>query len=141
MSPKVITLKKDKAHGSTLVSFNLEKERKLSQHQRIDDLERYLQEDYCSVEDAQEKIRLCIETALQFKYYRHLNGITTLGKVLDRLQELSKLQPDLLKTLRDLNEVSSVPHHGEREKTPLKELNRDELLPDIRKTIEVLETI
>lgn len=140
-SPKIISLKKDKATGSNLVSFDLEKEKKSNQHQRIDELEKYLEKDYCSVEDAQEKIRLCMETALQFKYYRHLSGISTFGKMLDELHKLGKLQPDLLRTLRDLNDVSSAPHHGESEKNPLKELTRDELLPDIRKTLEVLEQI
>jgi wobble nucleotide-excising tRNase len=140
-NPKVISLRKDKVNGSKLILFDLEKEQKLGQHQRIDDLERYLDEDYCSVQDAQEKIRLCIETALQFKYYRHLSGITTLGKILDKLKELNKVQPDLLKTLRDLNEVSSDPHHGEHKKTPLKELTRADLLPDIRKTLDILEEI
>ncbi|MBI3168617.1 MAG: hypothetical protein HYZ22_09075, partial [Chloroflexi bacterium] len=140
-NPKVISLRKDKINGSKLILFDLEKEQKLGQHQRIDDLERYLDEDYCSVQDAQEKIRLCIETALQFKYYRYLNGITTLGKILDKLKELSKIQPDLLKTLRDLNEVSSAPHHGEHKKAPLKELTRADLLPDIRKTLDILEEI
>jgi len=140
-SPKVISLKKDKAHGSKLVPFDLEKERKLDQHQRVDDLERYLEEDYGSVDDAREKIRLCIETALQFKYYRYLKGISTLGKMLDKLLELEKLNPAMLKILRDLNEDSSIPHHGEHEKTPSKELTRDELLPDIKKTLEILEQI
>ena len=88
-------------------------------------------------------IRLCLETAFQFKYFRHLRSknITTLGKMIDELKNLGKLDSAIIRTLRDLNDISSPIHHGEFGSNPLKEITRDELLPDIKKTLEVLEKI
>jgi wobble nucleotide-excising tRNase len=138
---KTLTLKKDKKDGSRLSDFDVMEYRKEPQQKRIDDLERYLIQDHCSAHHAQEQIRPCLETALRFKYFRYLSNITTLGKILDKLEELGKLDRPIIKTLRDLNDISSVTHHGEFGEEPLKEITRDELLPDIRKTLDMLERI
>ncbi len=140
---KTLTLKKDKIHGSCLSSFDVTEHRKSLQQKRIESLETYLDQDHCSIHNAQEMIRLCLETAFQFKYFRHLRSknITTLGKMIDELKNLGKLDSAIIRTLRDLNDISSPIHHGESGNNPLKEITRDELLPDIRKTLEVLEKI
>ena len=141
-SPVILSLKKDKKNGSCIVEYKVDELRKEPQHKRIDDLTRYLDEDHCKPEIIQEMIRPCLETALRFKYFRYVNKIPTLGKMLDELQKLGKLDTDHLQILRDLNEISSVPHHGEQQGLqPLKEISRDELLPDVRKTLEILEKI
>jgi len=140
---KTLTLKKDKIQGSCLSNFDVTEYRKNLQQKRIESLETYLDQDHCSIHHAQEMIRLCLETAFQFKYFRHLRAknITTLGKMIDELINLGKLDSAIIRTLRDLNDLSSPIHHGESGNNPLKEITRDELLPDIRKTLEVLEKI
>jgi wobble nucleotide-excising tRNase len=140
---RTLTLKKDRIHGSCLSNFDVTEHRKNLQQKRIESLETYLEQDHCSTHNAQEMIRLCLETALQFKYFRHLRSknITTLGKMIDELKNLGKLDSAIIRTLRDLNDISSPIHHGESGNNPLKEITRNELLPDIRKTLELLEKI
>jgi len=89
----------------------------------------------------QGDIRLCLESCLRFKYFRYLGGASTLGKICDVLQEKNKLPADLLRDLRDLNEISSPVHHGDHGIDPIREMDRSELLPHVRKTLEVIERI
>ena len=140
-SVQVLSLKKDNANGSSIIPFDIENERK-SEHQKITEkLIKYLDEDFCEVKTIQGDIRLCLEAGLRFKYFRYLGGASTLGKICDVLQEQNKLPADLLHDLRDLNEISSPVHHGDHGIDPIREMDRSELLPHVRKTLEVIERI
>jgi wobble nucleotide-excising tRNase len=140
-SAQVLSLKKDNTNGSSIIPFDIEYERK-SEHQKITEkLIKYLDEDFCEVKTIQGDIRLCLEAGLRFKYFRYLGGASTLGKICDILQEQNKLAADLIRDLRDLNEISSPVHHGDHDIDPLREMGRSELLPHVRKTLEVIERI
>lgn len=140
-SPQVLSLKKDNLNGSSIVQFDIENERKGGQQKRVEKLIRYLDEDFCEAKSIQGDIRPCIEASLRFKYFRYLNGVSTLGKICDVLQEQNKLDADLLCDLRNLNEISSPVHHGDHDIDPIREMDRSELLPYVRKTLDVLERI
>ncbi|MEL7659241.1 MAG: AAA family ATPase, partial [Bacillota bacterium] len=81
--PQVLSLKKDNANGSALVPFDIESERKSEHQNMIEKLIRYLDEDFCEAKTIQGDIRLCLEASLRFKYFRYLNGVSTLGKICD----------------------------------------------------------
>jgi wobble nucleotide-excising tRNase len=140
-SPQVLSLKKDNLNGSSIVQFDIENERKGEQQKRVEKLSRYLDEDFCEAKPIQGDIRLCLEASLRFKYFRYLNSASTLGKICDVLQEQNKLAADLLRDLRNLNEISSPVHHGDHDIDPLREMDRAELLPHVRKTLDVIERI
>lgn len=140
-SVQVLSLKKDNANGSSIIPFDIEYERK-SEHQKITEkLIKYLEEDFCDVKTIQGDIRLCLEAGLRFKYFRYLNGASTLGRICDVLQEQNKLDANLLRDLRDLNEISSPVHHGDHDFDPIREMDRSELLPHVRKTLNIIERI
>jgi wobble nucleotide-excising tRNase len=140
-SPQVLSLKKDNLNGSSIVQFDIENERKSEQHKRVEKLIKYQDEDFCDAKSIQGDIRPCLEANLRFKFFRYLNGVTTLGKICDVLQELGKLDTELTRDLRNLNEISSPVHHGEHDINPIREMDRSELLPYVRKTLDVLERI
>jgi len=140
-SPQILSLKKDNLNGSSIVQFDIENERKGEQQKRIEKLIRYQDEDFCEAKSIQGDIRPCLEASLRFKYFRYLNGVSTLGKICDVLQEQNKLDADLLRDLRNLNEISSPVHHGNHDIDPIREMDRSELLPYVRKTLDVLERI
>ena len=140
-SPQVLSLKKDNINGSSIVRFDLENERKGDQQKRVEKFIKYQNEDFCDANSIQGDIRPCLEASLRYKYFRYLKGVTTLGKICDVLQEQKKLDPGLLSDLRNLNEISSPIHHGDHDIDPIREMDRSELLPYVRKTLEVLERI
>ena len=140
-SVQVLSLKKDNANGSSIVPFDIESERKTDQQRIIEKLVRYLDEDICDVKTIQGDIRICLENSLRYKYFRYLCGASTLGKICDVLKKEDKLSEDLLCDLRDLNEISSPMHHGSHEFNPIREMDRSELLPHVKKTLQVLELI
>jgi wobble nucleotide-excising tRNase len=140
-SAQGLSLKKDNANGSTIIPFDIENERKGEQQKRIEKLIRYQDEDFCEANSIQGDIRLCLEASLKFKYFRYLNGAYTLGNICDVFQEQNKLPEDLLHDLRDLNDISSPVHHGGHDMDPIREMDRSELLPYVRKTLDVLERI
>lgn len=140
-SPQVLSLKKDNLNGSSIVQFDIENERKGEQQKRVEKLIRYQDEDFCEAKSIQGDIRPCLEASLRFKYFRYLNGVSTLGKICDVLQEQNKLDADLLRDLRNLNEISSPVHHGDHDIDPIREMDRSELLPYVRKTLDILERI
>jgi wobble nucleotide-excising tRNase len=140
-SPQVLSLKKDNLNGSSIVQFDIESERKGEQQKRVEKLIRYQDEDFCEAKSIQGDIRPCLEASLRFKYFRYLNSVSTLGKICDVLKEQNKLDADLLRDLRNLNEISSPVHHGDHDIDPIREMDRSELLPYVRKTLDVLERI
>lgn len=140
-SPQVLSLKKDNLNGSSIVQFDIENERKGEQQKRVEKLIRYQDEDFCEAKSIQGDIRPCLEASLRFKYFRYLKGVSTLGKICDVLQEQNKLDADLLHDLRNLNEISSPVHHGDHDIDPIRDMDRSELLPYVRKTLDVLERI
>jgi wobble nucleotide-excising tRNase len=139
--PQILSLKKDKARGSEIISFDIESVQKTDQQKRIESFIRYLDEDFCEAKSIQSDIRKCLESGLRFKYFRYLKEALTLGKICDDLQAQNKLSSDLLRDLRDLNEISSSVHHGELDADPTREMDRAELLPFVQKTLEVVERI
>lgn len=142
MSRRAFYIRSDETNGSRVEVFDIEKERRLEQHKRIERLEQY-----CKVDSGecprsmQSEMRLCLETQIQFKYFKRLSDEQTLGCILDSLQRQNIFTPDVLKICRDINGVSSATHHGEYETQPLQHLTRQEVVSDIEKLLDVLEKI
>ena len=133
----------DETKGSRIVTFDVEYERRYEQHKRIERLERY-----CSIDNGehpqlmQSDLRRCLETLLRFKYFKRLTDKhTTLGSILDALKEQGVIATDVMRICRDLNRDSSHSHHGEYKDQPLQKLERQEVVSDIKKLLDVLERL
>ncbi|MBI5522504.1 MAG: AAA family ATPase [Desulfarculus sp.] len=138
-----LSIKSDRTNGSKLTSFDVDEDRKIDHHKRIDRMTRFIAEDYdMSVESIQSDIRKALETALKFKYYKYLTGVNTLGSIIDKLLESGKLESAIIAICRDLNRISSPVHHGETgQEQPLQSLQREEIIPFVQQTIATLEEI
>jgi wobble nucleotide-excising tRNase len=142
-NPAAISIKADSNNGSRLTSFDIAEDRKLDHYKRIDRLRMYLSKDFGpEASEIQQDIRIALENALKFKYYEHLTSISSLGSMLDALAPLGKLKPGVLSQCWNLNNISSPRHHGEAsQQQPLQRMERDELLPYVSETLEVLEKL
>jgi len=140
-NPQILTINKTKASGSTIESFDLKEARKNNEQKNIEKLILYLDEDTCDVKSIQADIRTCLESALRRKYFMILNGVDTLGSIITSLQNQGQLSPELIRTLRNLNDISSPVHHGGQEEDPRKEMERAEILPFVRMTLDTWKEI
>lgn len=143
---KTLRVRSDKKNGSQLAVFDVEEERKSDHARRIEDMERYLVEDFGPTTDAmQGNLRKLFETVLKTKYYRTLaadikakHGLATL---LTTLFNADLLDAGLKPRLFDICSVANGPHHGEIVDAIPKKLTRDELLPLIREALELVHEV
>jgi len=137
-----LSIKFDEKNGSEITSYDIKYARKDKHYQRIDDMQRYLEEDFRpSVQEMQENIRKVIEKVLKVKYYPDLEGFQTLKPMLDYLAKETDLNKNKIETLRKLKDISSPVHHAEEPGRPIQDLSRTDLLPEIEKTLQILKTI
>jgi len=133
---RIFEINSDDASGSRLEAFDLAASRRDPQHKRLHDLETYCERDTgVSPSAIQGEIRKLLEGQLKFKCFKLLAGETTLGCMLDELQQRGLFPIDLREELRELNRVSSPSHHGKMGAQPLQELCREEVIPYIRRAV------
>lgn len=143
---KVLQIKSDKKNGSRIELFNIEDDRKSELARLMDDMERYLTEDFGPTPDRmQGDIRRLFEIVLKSKYYRTLapqiKGRKGLSKLLETLFNKNLLDTTLQPGLFNLCNLSNGPHHGDIVELPERKLSRDELLPLIREAFDLVEKV
>ena len=142
----VMQIRSDKKNGSWLEAFDVEEDRKGDHAKMIEEMERYVDEDFGPTPDTmQGNIRKVFEVVLKTKYYRALAGSIKakkgLAKLLETLFGEGLLHDNLKSKLFDLVNVTNGPHHGEIVDAPSRRLTRDELIPLIRETLALLEKV
>ena len=144
-SRQVLSIRKDKANGSQIIPLDIDKEFKTEQQKIIENLYKYSEEDFCSVQDIQASVRICLENALKFKYFMHITHLAerqkTLGKLIHELRERGKIDEGLSEDLLKLNDFSCPQHHGRLTEDPMKNLTYTETVTYVKKAISVLEKI
>lgn len=145
-SNTVLQVRSDKKNGSSLEAFDVEEDRKGEYVHMVEDLERYVDEDFGPTPDTmQGNIRKVFEIVLKTKYYRALaediKAKKGLAKLLETLFGAGLLTVALKPKLFDLCSVTNGPHHGEIVDAPSKKLMRDELIPLINEALRLLEKV
>jgi wobble nucleotide-excising tRNase len=145
-SNTVLQVRSDKKNGSSLEAFDVEEDRKGEYVHMVEDLERYVDEDFGPTPDTmQGNIRKVFEIVLKTKYYRALaediKAKKGLAKLLETLFGAGLLDVALKPKLFDLCSVTNGPHHGEIVDAPSKKLMRDELIPLINEALGLLEKV
>ena len=140
---KVLQICSDKKNGSRLNVFNVVEERKSDYVRMVEDMERYINEDFGpSAETMQGNLRKLFEVVLKTKYYRALaQDIMSnrgFGALLATLFNTRLLDESLKPRLFDLCSVTNGPHHGEVVDATPKKLSRDELIPLIREALNLV---
>lgn len=143
---KALQVRSDKKNGSWLELFDVAHDRKGEYVHMVEDLERYLSEDFGPTpETMQGNIRKVFEVVLKTKYYRALandiKGKKGLAKLLETLFGVRLLDEMLKPKLFDLCNVANGTHHGEIVDAPSRKLSRDELIPLIREALELIEKV
>jgi len=143
---KVLQIRSDKTNGSRLESFDVEEDRKGDYERIVDEMERYIEEDFGPrPETIQGNIRNVFETVLKTKYYLHLaediKAKHGFAVILTTLFNSGFLDEALKPRLFDLCSVTSGPHHGEIVDAQAKKLTRDELIPLIREAFALLQRV
>ncbi|MCL5021904.1 MAG: AAA family ATPase [Nitrospirae bacterium] len=142
----ILQIRSDKKNGSRLEEMDVEQERKGPLARLIDDMERYVTEDFGPTPDVmQGNIRKIFESVLKTKYYRLLKedmrNKKGFAKLLQTLFDGGHLDSALKPKLFDLCSVASGAHHGEIVDTPAKDLSRDELIPLITEALTLIEKV
>jgi len=142
----VLQVRSDKTNGSWLEPFDVEEDRKSDYVHMVEDMERYINEDFGPTPDTmQGNIRKVFEIVLKTKYYRTLaediKAKKGLAKLLETLFGAGLLDVALKPKLFDLCSVTNGPHHGEIVDAPSKKLMRDELIPLINEALGLLERV
>ncbi|MCB4756026.1 MAG: AAA family ATPase [Elusimicrobia bacterium] len=140
---KVLQIRSDKKNGSRLEMLNVEEARKSEHVRLVEDMERYVGEDFGPTADTmQGNLRKIFEVVLKTKYYRALavdikskHGFATL---LTTLFNAGLLNAAMKPRLFDLCSVADSAHHGEIIDTTPKKLSRDELIPLIREALNLV---
>ena len=145
-SNTVLRLRSDKKSGSSLEVFDVEEDRKGEYVHMVEDLQRYVDEDFGPTPDTmQGNIRKVFEIVLKTKYYRVLaediKARKGLAKLLDTLFRATLLDVALKPKLFDLCSVANGPHHGEIIDVSSKKLVRGELIPLIGEALGLLEKV
>ena len=145
-SNTVIQVRSDKRYGSSLEAFDVEEDRKGEYAHMVEDLERYVDEDFGPTPDAmQGNIRKVFEIVLKTKYYRALaediKAKKGLAKLLETLFGAGLLDAALQPKLFNLCSVANGPHHGEIVDASSKKLVRDELIPLMKEALGLLERV
>lgn len=142
----VLQVRSDKKNGSSLEAFDVEEDRKSEYVHMVEDLKRYVDEDFGPTPDTmQGNIRKVFEILLKTKYYRALaediKAKRGLAKLLETLFGAGLLDVALKPKLFDLCSVTNGPHHGDIVDAPSKKLMRDELIPLINEAFGLLERV
>lgn len=143
---RVHQIRSDKKNGSWIEVFDVEHDRKGDYERMVEDMERYLVEDFGPTPDImQGNIRKIFEVVLKTKYYRTLvadiRAKKGFAKLLETLFNAGLLDNALKSRLFDLCSVTNGPHHGEIVDAPDKKLSRDELIPLIREALTLLTKV
>lgn len=143
---KTLRVRFDKKNGSWLEPFDVEHDRKGEYVHMVEDMERYLEEDFGpNPESMQGNIRKVFEVVLKTKYYLALADDIKrkkgFAKILQTLYGAGILDVALQPRMFDLCNVTSGPHHGEIVDTPSKKLTRDELIPLINEAFGLLKSV
>ncbi|MFH1052257.1 MAG: AAA family ATPase [bacterium] len=134
---KYFSIKSDNTNGSSLLVFDVREDMKHEYHKLIDKFN-----DFCNVDNGittkeiQQDIRNVFEIGLKFKYYTELSK-ETFGDIIIELSETGFIN-EIKSDLWSLCNLSNSPHHGEIIFNPLTELSREEMIPKVNKTLEVL---
>lgn len=142
----ILQIRSDKKNGSWLDTVDVEQERKGEHARLMDDMLRYITEDFGPTPDVmQGNIRKIFESVLKTKYYRILKedmrNKKGFAKLLESLFNGSYVDSALKDRLFDLCSVTSGVHHGEIVDTPDRNLTRDELIPLIREAVALVEKL
>lgn len=142
----VLQVRSDKKNGSSLEPFDVEDDRKSEYVHMLEDMERYVDEDFGPTPDTiQGNIRKVCEVVLKTKYYLALaadiKAKKGLAKLLETLFGAGLLDTTLRPKLFDLCSVTDGPHHGEIADAPSKKLTRDELVPLIKEARTLLKKV
>lgn len=142
----VLQIRSDKKHGSRFELFDIEQNRKSVYERIVNEMERYIIEDFGHTPDImQGNIRKIFETVLKTKYYRKLSpdikANKGFSKLLETLFNAGLIHITLKPRLFDLCSVTNGPHHGEIVDAPSKNLTRDELIPLIREALDLIEKV
>lgn len=126
--------------------FDVEHNKKSDYVVFIDEMERYIIEDFGPTPDViQGNIRKVFEVVLKTKYYRVLKSQIKskkgLAKILEKFFEDGLLDMRLQSSLFDLCSLTNGSHHGEIVDAQLQKLSRDELIPLIRETFLLLNKL
>jgi wobble nucleotide-excising tRNase len=145
-SHTVLQIRSDKKNGSRLEQFDIEEDRKGEHAKMIDEMQRYINEDFGPTPDMmQGNIRKIFEIVLKTKYYRtlvaHIKEKQGFSKLLKSLFDAGLLPLGIKTKLFDLCNLTNDVHHGNIIDVPSKKLTRDELIPLIRDALELLEKI
>lgn len=145
-SNSVLRVRSDKKNGSSLEPFDVEEDRKGEYAKMIEDMQRYIDEDFGPTPDMlQGNIRKIFEVVLKTKYYRILaadiKAKKGFAKIIETLFNAGLIGSTLKSILFDLCNVANGSHHGEIVDVPSKKLSRDELIPLIRGALELLEKV
>ena len=143
---QVFRIRSDKNNGSKIEAFDVEEDRKTEYIRMVEELERYINEDFdLSPEIAQGNIRKIFEIVLKTKYYRPLaaeiKGKKGLSTLLNKLFADGHLNTALKSQAFDLCSLTNSPHHGELVSVPSKQLTRGELIPLIQQSLILLEKL
>lgn len=143
---KVLQIRSDKTNGSRLELFNVEEARKSDHFRRVEDMKRYLVEDFGPTEDEmQGNLRMIFEDVLKTKYYLELaEGIKAkhgLATLMTTLFEAKLLNDALKPSLFNLCSVANGAHHGEIVDAISTKLSRAELIPLIREAFDLIHKV
>lgn len=143
---KVLHIRSDKKNGSRLELFNVEEARKSEHARMVEDMGRYVVEDFGPTADAmQGNLRKVFEVVLKTKYYRPLTedikANRSLSALLTTLFNAGLLDAALKPRLFDLCSVANGAHHGEIVDAIPKKLSRDELIPLIREAFDLVHRV
>lgn len=142
----VLQVRSDKKNGSWIEPFDVEDDRKGDHVRMLEDMKRYVDEDFGPKPDAmQGNIRKVFEAVLKTKYYlalaANVKAKKGFAKLLETLFAAGLLDTALKTKLFQLCSVTNGPHHGEIVDAPSKKLTRDELIPLIREALSLLERV
>ena len=145
-SNTVLQVRSDKKNGSSLEAFDVEEDRKGGYVHIVEDLERYVNEDFGPTPNTmQGNIRKVFEIVLKTKYYcvlaEDIKAKKGLAKLLETLFDAGLLDVALKPKLFDLCCVTNGPHHGDIVDAPSEKLTRDELIPLINEALGLLEQV
>ncbi len=142
----VLQVRFDKTNGSRIEPLDVDEDRKSSHAKIIEQMQRYLVEDFGSMPDTmQGNIRKVFEVVLKTKYYCALAADIKerkgLAKLLETLFNKGLLDSGLKQDLFDLCNVTNGPHHGEIVDASAKSLTRDEVITLINEALALLEKV